>query len=172
MKSILVLPLLLALSTLAGAGTVNIYRVDIRGPVPAISDLPGVLSSTAMPAMKVYSGTSDARGNFDIDLTDKTIPSPDPEAKEPRRFGTLVKGTVIPNLSGEPSARIKFRIRECQHLAYTYGGTAKRFFPSWTESSMEMMGSIDKSGWAVIDSDPAAAGERTVYFVRIGSGAA
>lgn len=172
MKSILILPLLLALSTLAGAGTVNIYRINLSGPLPAVSDLPTVLPPAGMPSMKVYSGTSDAQGNFRIDLTDKAIPSPDPEAKEPRRFGTLVKGTVTLKSSDEPSARIKFKIRECQHLAYTYGGTAKRFFPSWTESSTEMIGTIDKSGWAVIDSDPAASGQRTVYFVRIGRGAA
>jgi hypothetical protein len=171
MKSILILPLMLALSTLAGAGTVNIYQIDLKGPLPAVSDLPSALPPAGMPSMKAYTGTSDAQGNFRFDLTDKIIPSPDPEAREPRRLGILVTGTVTPNPAGEPSARIKFRIRECRHQVYAYGAADRRFYPSWTESSMEMIGAIDKSGWAVIDSDPAATEGRTVYFVRIGSGA-
>ena len=149
------------------ADQLHVYSLVVRGPAPSLAQFKEALDPKALPGMAVYSGTISKDGDILIDQTNHEIPSPDRDSKEPRRLGVLLKGHI--SLISDDSAvrQIKFRFRECKHSAYIYGSGDKRFFPSWTESSVEVSGRIDGEGWALMDTNPEAEAPRQIFLVQV-----
>ena len=151
---------------LAEPAGISIYQMNLKGGAPDLAGMVTAINKKAVPGLKVYTGGI-KDGKFLIDLTDKSVPSPNPDDEEPRHLGTMISGTVGLNRVNAAGVRIMLRVRECQHVAYTYAKKDNRFFPSWSESKIEMLGTVDVTGWSVIDSDPGSSEARPVFFVQV-----
>lgn len=168
MKPLLIcIALLLALPASAKTSAIEIYRLELKGPLPPLAQLKTALDPKSMPGLTVYTGRVGKAGDFLIDLTDKSFPAPDPKEKQPRRIGTVVTGAVTAGPDGEPEAQLKLRLRDCRVTAYVHAAGENRFYPEVSESLMELIGRIDASGWSVIDPDPGKGQVRTVIIVRL-----
>ena len=158
--------LLLPLSLAGNAAELRIYQLDLRGEAPELPDFLKAMDVNAMPGLTVYSTPVLEDGKVELDLTRGDLPAPDPEAKDPRRVGVLIKGQLSPT-EKNAGRRISLRIRDCKHSSYVYGSGEKKFYPSLTESSMEVIGRFSKDGWCLIDMDPASKEARKVFVVRL-----
>ena len=163
----LMTPLLLAFFGTAFASEVHVYKLELRGPAPKLEEFKAAIDQEKLPGLLSYSGAIDEKGSFQIDKTDHSIASPDQRTKNPRRLGVFVQGSIARPTGQTPERRVKLSFRECRHVAYLYASGEKRFVPSWTESSMEVLGDVNAEGWGMIDSAPDSPDTRWVFLVHV-----
>ncbi|RYD31622.1 MAG: hypothetical protein EOP85_22545 [Verrucomicrobiaceae bacterium] len=128
------------------------------------------LDGKAMPGVAVYAGPVQADGKVVIDQTRHDLPSPDPEAADPRRVGVRVNGQLSPVGKDGGQWRINLEIRDCKHAAYLYGAGEKKFHPSLTESRFELIGKMPRTGkdsWLLFDTDEKSENPRAVYMIQV-----
>lgn len=158
--------LLVSMPSLATAAELRIYQMNVRGPAPELKDFTAAMDEKSMPGLVVYSTYVQDDGKVLLDLTRGDLPAPDPEAKDPRRVGVLIKGQLSP-AEKDAGRRINLRIRDCKHTAYLYGAGDRKFYPSLTESSVEVIARFSKDGWAMFEMDAESGETRTVYVMRL-----
>ncbi|WP_035603151.1 hypothetical protein [Haloferula sp. BvORR071] len=156
------LVLLLGLAGMAGADEIRIYRVKLKGPAPELPQL-----RAGLDPKTAFSGSIGADGKFDIDQTDPTVASPDPEAKEPRRLGIRITGQLSAVEQDPPKTRIRMRFRECRIVQDKYAKGDKLWYPRWTENMQEELGRLDEDGWVLLDSLGEDGKAREAYVVAL-----
>ena len=148
----------------AFAGEVRVHALMIRGPVPAAEKLGESILANRLPGVRTFSAPLDEADSFEVDETDRSLPSPDPSASRQRLPGTRIVGTITKD-QGLESVRMQFT--ECAHACYLYSSSSGRLYPSLTESSTGVLAKLGTEGWALSDPDPEGGGPRQVLVIQV-----